>query len=131
MEVQPIRKWLKAEFGGYISCAALTNISAMRNSCSQFFSASSLWNAMYLLSLLFSSSAIILKCLGEVSAITFKLFATSLKASLFDHTCCLFFWGVTTIFCLFVSWLSPVLRVVASWENPLKKDNLWRKSFFR
>ena len=80
-----------------------------------FFRAFSLWNAMYLPFLLLSSSAINLKCLSEVSAITFKLFATSLKACLFDLTCCLFLWGAT-IFCLLVSWLSPVSRVVASSE---------------
>ena len=54
--------------------------------------------------------------LSKVSAITFKLLATSFKACLFDRTCCLFMGGATTIFCLLVSWLSPVSRVVASSE---------------
>ena len=93
----------KPKFGGDVDCAALANISAMRNSCSQFFSASAFRNAMYLFSLFLSSSAIILKGLSEVSAITFKLFATLLKACLFDLTCCLFLSEATTIFCLFVS----------------------------
>ena len=37
VEVWPIGKWLKPMFGGDVSCAALANISAMRNSCSRFF----------------------------------------------------------------------------------------------
>ena len=126
-------KRLKPKFGGDISCAALANIAAMRTSCSRFFSASSLWNAMYLPSLLLSSSAIILKCLSEVSAITFKLFATSHKACLFDLTCCLFLWGATTIFCLFVSWLSPVSRIVVSskswmFYSPISTSFSWPPS---
>ena len=84
------RKVTETKIWWDVSCAALANISAMHNSCSRFWSASSLRNAMHLPSLLLSSSAIILKCLSEVSAITFKLFATSVKACLFDLTCCLF-----------------------------------------
>ena len=98
VEVWSIEKSLKQKFGKDVGCAALENISAMLNACSQFFPVFSLRSAMHLFSLIWSSSAIILKRLSEVFAITFKLYATSL----FDLTCWLFLWGTTTIFCLFL-----------------------------
>ena len=85
----------------------------MHNSCSQFFLASSHWSSVYLFSLLWSFSGILLKCLSEVSAVIYKLFATWPKAHLVDLTCCLFLWRTTTIF---LSQLSPVSRLVA-WSS--------------
>lgn len=78
----------------------------MHNSCSQFFLASSHWSSVYLFSLLWSFSGIVLKCLSEVSAVIYKLFATWLKARLVDLTCCLFLWRATTIF--FVSTFTSI-----------------------